>query len=673
VGNTKLQSKSVSNFNKDNKLKLKQNQSQSQREIKSGNSFLSFLKNLVFGDSETPQDSHLNTNYDTLDFEESSEASKQVPSLKTKDLKDINTKFSNVAFDNQPEEPYSPIRTDESQPKFVYSQLSNKDKPLPLKSPIPKKQTTSTSFNRDDDRKSDNKSSSSTTLQAQSPIIPKNNLLFAPCMNCNNMILLEEVENHSNNCIVIKEEVNKIEASKYAYHVVDYKLKKILEHIQTLQIPDDKYNDKNLVGTQSHQRLSSIPKDPKLAAELSKETHIFHILETTVKDAISVAKISNSSLSTLKKFLINLDSITHSFKGTWTTSILIDRCRILLHEKMNILRKSLKELNENRKTTAGRKSNVDSVEKLKENLIKEKEEKEKLNEFLENEKEMIIRKTAVLKESTKNLSQISNLESVSTRDLDIKPSLSQETKLSKSERNEDISKVKAHKVIKSNQKANYTSYDEEEKKCKGIVKAPKPKYSLDSYKENSSDLKKSQEKSLNNSRDHGYIDNHNLDTEEDKVKDFMNIDSNTVNVNRNILKEITSDVESKNIDELSDNTSMTSNTSFRSIKEIPSIPEKRPHDYIVDAKKLYQDFVKVVLKVKFEKIHNTHKGQDVPEKILFKECIKRNIPESEWSEFIQNELKYPEKYSEYFKSNNKKMRVLKNQAVFLDTIKEENL
>ena len=129
----------------------------------------------------------------------------------------------------------------------------------------------------------------------------------------------------------------------------------------------------------------------------------------------------------------------------------------------------------------------------------------------------------------------------------------------------------------------------------------------------------------------------------------------------NILNDLNSDVDYDKFDEISDCTSMTSNQSLTSRNSIiaPIIPDKKNH--IVDAKKLYQDFVKAVLKVKFEKIHNSHKGQNIPEKILFRECIKKNIPESEWINFILNELKNPSHYSEHlkFSTNNKKMRVMK--------------
>jgi len=662
--------KSSTLYKKESKLILKQKQKQPRKD-KAGNTFLSFLQNLVFGKTEEQSDENLVTNYDTIENgEEGSDTNFNIPILRTKDLNSVKRGNSN----SHDEGLMSPIRSTEGKPNFVFDNVNSS------RNVIPKKTTTSSSFKVDDnkEKKSDTKSSSSWNVQEKSPNIAKNNLLYVPCINCNNMILLEEVEIHSNNCIVIKEDVNKVETSKYAYHVVDYKLKKILEHLQVLQkdetITNSKKSTENLSSNNNKGSTRVCSAKDSSTGDLSKENHIFHILETTTKDTINVAKISNSSLSTLKKFLINLDSITHSFKGTWTTSILIDRCRVLTYEKMNILKKSLKELNESRRTTVGKKTAIpsDKINILKETLMKEKEKKEKLNDDLESEKEMIKRKTAVLKESTKNILSSNVSSSSSTKDLNLIQTQSQETNLIHHEKNkiEPVRSLLENTSKHNRNHSNYSNCEEEEKRSRGII--PKPKFTSDSH---SPELKKSREGSLNNSKNFDYYDNLNLDTEEDKVKDYMNIDSNTVNVNRNLLNEITSDVDSKNVDDISDCTSMTSNTSFKSHKDmdIPKIPEKKPHNYIVDAKKLYQDFVKAVLKVKFEKIHNTHKGQDVPERVLFKECIKRNIPESEWSEFIQNELKNPEKYSDHFKVGNKKMRVLKNQTVYLDTIKEENL
>jgi len=70
-----------------------------------------------------------------------------------------------------------------------------------------------------------------------------------------------------------------------------------------------------------------------------------------------------------------------------------------------------------------------------------------------------------------------------------------------------------------------------------------------------------------------------------------------------------------------------------------------------DMKKQYKEFVKIFLKVKFEKIHSTHHGQQIPEKVLFSKCISDDIPQKEWGDFILKELKQPNKYSKYIKMN----------------------
>jgi hypothetical protein len=72
-----------------------------------------------------------------------------------------------------------------------------------------------------------------------------------------------------------------------------------------------------------------------------------------------------------------------------------------------------------------------------------------------------------------------------------------------------------------------------------------------------------------------------------------------------------------------------------------------------DLKKLYQEFVKIMLKVKFEKFNNTHTGQKIPEKVLFRESRRLNVPKEEWTDFIIGELQQPAKYMEFIKKDHK--------------------
>ena len=59
--------------------------------------------------------------------------------------------------------------------------------------------------------------------------------------------------------------------------------------------------------TKSGSNFGKSSQERKTVTALSKENHIFHILDISVRDTINTAKISASSLTTLKKFLINLD------------------------------------------------------------------------------------------------------------------------------------------------------------------------------------------------------------------------------------------------------------------------------------------------------------------------------------------------------------------------------
>lgn len=149
-----------------------------------------------------------------------------------------------------------------------------------------------------------------------------------------------------------------------------------------------------------------------------------------------------------------------------------------------------------------------------------------------------------------------------------------------------------------------------------------------------------------------------LDLEEDK----LSISNLKINQHNNLLAEISSDIENhKGVDSVSDCTSMSSHNSEIDFTELsPQILHQKPIEIIYDAKKLYQDFVKICLKVKFEKLHNTHHGREVPDKVLFKESIKRGIRESDWPSFVLSELQNPHKYSQYICASSKKVKLQKN-------------
>lgn len=248
--------------------------------------------------------------------------------------------------------------------------------------------------------------------------------------------------------------------------------------------------------------------------------------------------------------------------------------------------------------------------------MKEKEEKEKFNQFLENEKQMMIRKASILKENSREIE--GRLSNFSTKSL-------------KDKQPEDI-----------NFSNSYNNLESQELDYLRNQNSPGQQHFYDNKSSNSSVRENSQ------------------------IKSFQ-ISANQVKNYKNIVEEITSDLNSENQDNLSDCTSLLStNSQVSDIKARNQLSNTDPK--LTDAKKLYQEFVKLTLKVKFEKLHNSHKGHEIPEKVLFKECVRQSIPASEWYDFILNELQVPHKYEKYLRGGKKKASRIYSK---METIKEE--
>lgn len=67
---------------------------------------------------------------------------------------------------------------------------------------------------------------------------------------------------------------------------------------------------------------------------------------------------------------------------------------------------------------------------------------------------------------------------------------------------------------------------------------------------------------------------------------------------------------------------------------------------------LYNKLKNTFFKVKFENIHVTNKIWDLPFKLIFKECIRLNIPEDKWYEFILSQMNNKQKIKNNYDSDN---------------------
>jgi hypothetical protein len=140
-------------------------------------------------------------------------------------------------------------------------------------------------------------------------------------------------------------------------------------------------------------------------------------------------------------------------------------------------------------------------------------------------------------------------------------------------------------------------------------------------------------------------------TDDEEIK----ITSNKIFNKKNIVNEIDSDLENlSHNSEFSEYTSMSSQTlNTGSDSEYNTRGSYKGSER--DRRKKYQQFVKVMLKVKFEKIHNTHKGQEISEKDLFYECVDRlKLDSSQWHAYIVDILRDPKKCQDIINSKTKK-------------------
>ena len=77
---------------------------------------------------------------------------------------------------------------------------------------------------------------------------------------------------------------------------------------------------------------------------------------------------------------------------------------------------------------------------------------------------------------------------------------------------------------------------------------------------------------------------------------------------------------------------------------LPNSARKIESGKVTNSKALYREFVKIFLKIKFEKLDNDHIGQKISQNCIWEEVQKQNIPKEKWKEFILNELKNYKKY-----------------------------
>jgi hypothetical protein len=68
----------------------------------------------------------------------------------------------------------------------------------------------------------------------------------------------------------------------------------------------------------------------------------------------------------------------------------------------------------------------------------------------------------------------------------------------------------------------------------------------------------------------------------------------------------------------------------------------------------YMQFLKIFLKLKFQKLHNSHLGQQIPAKPVYELANERSLSTKDWPDFILAEIQQPHKYAKFIKLDKNK-------------------
>ena len=132
-------------------------------------------------------------------------------------------------------------------------------------------------------------------------------------MNCGNSIPLDEIEQHSNVCTKVSEEILKTESNKAEVYSINYKLAKLKEHLN------------NVMGNNGSNNI-----------HIKEMSYISTVLLQYINDTLSHERIDINNIKELKKILKNLETLSKQYKSSMANMVLIDRTKLLVREKLKI-------------------------------------------------------------------------------------------------------------------------------------------------------------------------------------------------------------------------------------------------------------------------------------------------------------------------------------------------
>ena len=148
------------------------------------------------------------------------------------------------------------------------------------------------------------------------------NIVSIPCTNCGKMINIDKIDEHSNECYKIKEDIKKEYSTENYISIIDNKIKDFYSYIINIQ------NDKTYIQNNNIDFVGFLD--------------LILILKQNIEEILNIKAINILSINKLSKINIYLNELMEKYSNSNRLSLL-SKIKILLEEKI----KYFKEHNEN--------------------------------------------------------------------------------------------------------------------------------------------------------------------------------------------------------------------------------------------------------------------------------------------------------------------------------------
>ena len=184
-------------------------------------------------------------------------------------------------------------------------------------------------------------------------------IISIPCLNCDKLINIDEIDEHSNKCFNTKKNNNIKENSDDYITIIENKLKNILEYLEKL-------GNNNIFD-------NNISK-----MEFNEHSEIIEELKLNINKILEIKEFNFSSIDELNKINNIFSNSMEKCLNSPNVFTLLNRAKILLEEKKNFFLKKIKK-NNNNNIEGGISKNKNLAEHSLEEIMSESETMEFLD------------------------------------------------------------------------------------------------------------------------------------------------------------------------------------------------------------------------------------------------------------------------------------------------------